>query len=167
MRKLGTVLLMVVTVLFVGGTMAPAIAQEAPAQAPAQAPEQAPQVAAEVAVPQAAPVQAAPQVPEQAPQVAEPPVAPEQEVDYSWGTVVQATAEGITVEQYNYETEGYDQVSYTVASDISLENIAAITDLKAGDEVEVGFVIKDEKKVAVSLYLEVLEDLEGDSGEEE
>ncbi|HSV43926.1 MAG TPA: hypothetical protein VLJ10_05160 [Candidatus Bathyarchaeia archaeon] len=138
MRQLGMALFVVAAVFFVGGTMTVAIAQEAPAQATEQAP-------------QTVPVQAEPQV-------AEPQAALEQEVDYSWGTVVQASVEGITLEQYNYETEGYDQVSYIVAGDISLENIAALTDLKVGDEVEVGFVIKDDKKVAISLYLEVLDE---------
>lgn len=152
MKKSGTVLLMALMVLFVAGTMAPAIAQEAPAQAP----EQVPAAAVEAAV-AAAPAQADPQA-------VEPQAAPEQEVDYSWGTVVAATAEAVTVEQYDYETEGYSEVSYTVAGDISLENIAAVTDLKAGDEVEVGFVLKDGTKTAVSLYLEVLEE---DLGEEE
>lgn len=75
-------------------------------------------------------------------------------LDFSWGTVIEVSSERIVLEEYNYETEGYVNVSYTLSKDVTIENAASLTDILPGQEVEVGFVVQDQEKIVKTLYVE-------------
>ncbi len=75
-------------------------------------------------------------------------------LDFSWGTVVEVSSERIVLEEYNYETEGYVNVSYTLSKDVTIENAASLTDVLPGQEVEVGFIVQDKEKIVKTLYVE-------------
>lgn len=76
------------------------------------------------------------------------------EGQFSYGTVVTASPEAMKISEYDFETDTSEEVDYTVAKDVKLENVNSINDVKQGDEVEIEFVMKDGKRTAVSIYVE-------------
>lgn len=78
------------------------------------------------------------------------------EKEYAYGTVNTVSADQIVVQEYNYETGEETAVTYALDPAVKVTNVAAVKDIVAGDSVEVEFLTKDGKKVAVGLDVERL-----------
>jgi hypothetical protein len=81
-------------------------------------------------------------------------LAQEVELDYGWGTVTQVTETTIVLNEYDYEQDAYSDVTYDISQGVKFDNINSAKEIQPGMEVEIGFIVKDEKKVAVTIYLE-------------
>ncbi len=79
----------------------------------------------------------------------------EEEVDYSWGTVVELTGDQLVLQEYAYENNEYIHQTYQLSPDLQVENAASLAAIGPGAEVEIGFITRDDQqKIAVILYLE-------------
>jgi hypothetical protein len=125
--------------LFLAGPLGAQEATEAPA-------EPAPQ-AAEAPAAQPAPA------PEAVPAAAtEEAVVPEEE--YSFGTVSKIAEGELVVTEYDYDKDADVEVTYSAGPDVKLTNAAALSEIKAGDSVDITYVVKDGKKVATEISVE-------------
>ena len=95
------------------------------------------------------------QVPAPAPAAA-PAQADEDLTNYSYGTIVRASASEIVLSEYDLATDGDIEVTYKVDSKIEMENIKSLDEIKAGDNVDIDYVEKDGAKTAVYIAKEVL-----------
>lgn len=88
-----------------------------------------------------------PEAPEQIqPQL---PAALEEEPEYSFGVVKSASATEIVVSEFDYDTGQDKEVAYSITPETEWENVASPSEVKAGDEVDVDYLVKDGKNVAV------------------
>ena len=81
------------------------------------------------------------------------------EMSYSYGSVVSTAADKIVLSEYDYESDQDVEVSYQVAAETTVENVKAITDLVKGDNVEIFFKEVDGAKKAQVITKEIEEDL--------
>lgn len=78
-----------------------------------------------------------------------------EEVDYSWGTVVDLTGDQLVLQEYAYENNEYIHQTYQLSPDLQVENAASLAAIGPGSEVEIGFITHDDQqRIAVTLYLE-------------
>lgn len=84
------------------------------------------------------------------------PAAPEALTDsqFTYGTVVLSSPQTIKISEYDFETDTSEDITYDVASDMKLENVKSISDIKEGDEVEIEYLMKAGKRTAISIYVE-------------
>jgi len=75
-------------------------------------------------------------------------VAEDESSDYSYGEVVKATDQGLTVLEYDYEMDQERAVDYSVSAATSLNNVAKAGQLAKGDTVEIYFKNVNGAKVA-------------------
>ena len=74
--------------------------------------------------------------------------AAEEEEEYSYGTVTSISGDQLVVSEYDFETDKDVDVTYTVDAKAEFENISKLADVKAGDSIEIDYVVRDSKKVA-------------------
>ena len=87
----------------------------------------------------------------------------EEDMDYSWGAVVEVSSDQIVVSEYDYDSDEEIDVVYKVSPDTELRNIEALKDLAEGDSVEIVYAFKGKDKIAKAITLEKLlpeEDIE-------
>ncbi|MDD5633843.1 MAG: DUF5666 domain-containing protein [Candidatus Omnitrophica bacterium] len=113
----------------------------------AEQPEEVVSPAPEVA----APAQEAEMV-QPAPEVAEP-VKPKGEPLYAYGKVTEVAPNSITISEYDFDTEQETKTVYTVDEKTELENITAVANLKAGDEIDIEYLEENGTKKATYIYL--------------
>ena len=70
------------------------------------------------------------------------------EMDYSYGKVQSASAQEIIIAEYDYEKDQEINVTYKIDSAVELQNINSLSDLAAGDEVEIYYDDKNGGKTA-------------------
>ena len=68
--------------------------------------------------------------------------------DFAFGTVVSVGDNSLTILEYNFDTEQEVQMTYEANAETKYENVAALKELMANDEVEVNYKEQDGKKVA-------------------
>ncbi|MDD5217064.1 MAG: hypothetical protein PHN49_12550 [Candidatus Omnitrophica bacterium] len=86
---------------------------------------------------------------------AQAPKAPaEQDMDYAYGIAKTVASDSVTISEYNYMTGEDEDVVYVVNPETKLENIKSLQEIAAGDDVDIGFVTKDAKKIALSIAVE-------------
>jgi len=88
----------------------------------------------------------------------------EEEVLGTYGHVVKVTGNQLTISEWDIEKEAMVDVSYTVDAKTKLINVGALKDLKADQSVDINYVVRAGKNVAVDLTLEIPSD---DEEEEE
>ena len=91
---------------------------------------------------------------------------PEKETDYSYGTVVRASAAELVVSEYDYETDQDVEVTYALDPAVQLDNVANVSEIQAGDGVDIDFVTKDGKKTALAVAVEKFTNEEEPASEE-
>jgi len=74
--------------------------------------------------------------------------------EYSYGTVVRVEAGNLVLSEYDIETDQDIEVSYVISDDIELENIDSMSDVKAGDDIDLDYIEKDGVKMAVYIAKE-------------
>ena len=76
------------------------------------------------------------------------------ETEYSYGTVASVTGSEIAVKEYDYETGADVTVTYTADPKVELQGVTALTEIAAGDDIEIDYLVKDGKKVAKTVSVE-------------
>ena len=76
------------------------------------------------------------------------------EWEYSYGTVVSVSADKIVVKEYDYDKDVEVEVTYTIEADLELQNVASIEQIKVGDDIDLYFDSKDDKKIARIISVE-------------
>ena len=77
-----------------------------------------------------------------------------EELDYSWGTVNSVSSNQIILAEYDYDTEEEVNVTYTLDPKVDLKNVESLKDIKVGDNVEIDYVVRGDKKVAKAITIE-------------
>jgi len=78
----------------------------------------------------------------------------ENTTEYSWGIVTKISGKIINVLEYDYDTDEDVEVVYAVDPEVELKNIDSLQDLQKGDNIEIDFVVKGEKRIAKVISLE-------------
>lgn len=78
------------------------------------------------------------------------PVAVE-EPEYAFGTVKSVAKDQIVVTEFDYDTGEEKEVAYSIDPKAEISGVSALQDVAAGDEVDVDYLVKDGKNVAVAL----------------
>ncbi len=76
------------------------------------------------------------------------------EWEYSYGSVVSVAPDKIVVKEYDYDKDVEVEVTYLIESDIELQNVTSIDQIKAGDDIDLYFDSKDDKKIARIISVE-------------
>lgn len=90
----------------------------------------------------------------------------EEDINYASGIVVEITNNQITISEFNEDEEKVN-VTYYVDEESRFINSDSLKDIPVGKEVEIEYVIKDDKKIAKSITLEAEEGNDEESGEDE
>lgn len=77
----------------------------------------------------------------------------EVEPEYSFGTVKQVGQDQIVLSEFDYDTGEEKEVNYSIDPKVQINGVASLSEVAAGDEVDVDYVIKDGKNVAVVLSI--------------
>ena len=80
------------------------------------------------------------------------------EMDYSYGKVLSVSPQEIVITEYDYEKDTEVNVTYMIDPELELQNIKALKDIVAGDEVEVYYDEKDGQKTARIISRPQIED---------
>jgi len=78
----------------------------------------------------------------------------EEEMEYSWGTVSSVSSDQIVVVEYDYDSKEDVDITYTIDSEVKLENVNLLKDIAVGDSVNIDHVIIDGKRVAKIIAVE-------------
>ncbi|MFH0753900.1 MAG: hypothetical protein V2A70_04980 [Candidatus Omnitrophota bacterium] len=73
---------------------------------------------------------------------------------FSFGKVVNVSAQQITVKEYDFAKDADVEVSYDVTAETEFGNVNAVTDLAVNDDVVIDFTEKDGKRVVMTLVKE-------------
>ncbi len=76
------------------------------------------------------------------------------DAEYSYGTVNSISDTELAMVEYDYDTGEDVTVSYTLDPKVELDGVASVKDIAAKDNIEVDYLVKDGKKVAIALYVE-------------
>jgi hypothetical protein len=91
------------------------------------------------------------------------PSAEEQEPEYSFGTVKEVSKDRIVLSEYDFDTGAEKDVTYWLDPSLRLEGVKAIQEIKAGTEVDVDYVVRDGRNVAVAIAVTPPEEEAGGS----
>lgn len=78
------------------------------------------------------------------------PVAGE-EPEYAFGTVKSVAKDQIVITEFDYDTGEEKEVAYSIDPKAEISGVSSLQDVAAGDEVDVDYLVKDGKNVAVAL----------------
>ncbi|MDP8213210.1 MAG: hypothetical protein P9X22_08000 [Candidatus Zapsychrus exili] len=93
------------------------------------------------------------------PAIAQETVETVEKKEYAFGIIVEASEQGIILEEYNLTAEDDILVNYDIDENIQLENIASLDDLKKGAEVSIEYKQTSYSKSITSIYKENTESL--------
>lgn len=76
------------------------------------------------------------------------PGVPEEELEYTFGTVKSVGADGIVITEFDYDTGEEKDATYAIDPKVELNNVASLKEIVAGDEVDIDYKLEGEKNVA-------------------
>lgn len=79
----------------------------------------------------------------------EPPMALEEEPEYSFGVVKSASESELVISEFDYDSGADKGVAYVLNPETEWENVSSPSEVKEGDEVDIDYLVKEGKKVAV------------------
>ncbi len=82
------------------------------------------------------------------------------EPEYTFGTVKSVTGDQLVINEYDYDTGEEREATYTIDPAVELHNVAAVTEIAVGDEVDIDYLVKGNTKTAV--VLSVAKPIEGE-----
>ena len=88
----------------------------------------------------------------------------EQEPEYTFGTVKSISGNQLVINEYDYDTGEEREATYVIDPAVELHNVAAVTEIAVGDEVDIDYLLKGSDKTAV--VLSVAKPIEGDDAAE-
>lgn len=94
---------------------------------------------------------------------AAPPAVEEEEPEYAFGTAKSVEGDTLVINEFDYDTGEEKEATYWVDSKTEYDNVASLKEVVAGDEVDIDYLVKDGKKVAVAIS--VAKPVEGEEGE--
>ena len=80
----------------------------------------------------------------------------EEETEYTWGIVSSVSSDQIVISEYDYDTEKEIEVTYAITSDTELKNVDSLKDIAIGGNVDIEYVVREEKRVAKIISVERL-----------
>ena len=80
--------------------------------------------------------------------------AQENELDYTYGTVVNITPDKIIIEEYDYDNEENIETSYSIGANTEIENVQSTEDIEPGDYVDIDYMMKDGARTAITIIVE-------------
>ena len=84
----------------------------------------------------------------------------EQEPEYTFGTVKSVSGDQLVINEYDYDTGEEREATYAIDPAVELHNVAAVTEIAVGDEVDIDYLMKGNVKTAV--VLSVAKPIEGE-----
>ncbi|MCX5681956.1 MAG: hypothetical protein NT079_06805 [Candidatus Omnitrophica bacterium] len=84
--------------------------------------------------------------------------ATEAEMYFASGSVVEATAAQIIISEYDFDAGQETKVSYEINAQTQLEGATGISEIKAGDDVEIEYQTVGDKKIATRVEKYAAED---------
>ncbi len=147
MKKLLSVLALMLGAVVVSNGLAWAEPEVMPAAQPAQ-PATAPDAVA--------PTAGAPTAGE--------PATPEDELKYTFGSVVKVGTDEVTILEYNDEAEQEMEVVYKVSANTQYKNVNSLSELAANDSVEIFYEDTNGVKVITQIIKELADDTYDDMG---
>lgn len=72
----------------------------------------------------------------------------DEDLEYTYGSVVSSSPEQIVVSEYDYEADEEAQTTYIVKAETKFSNINAAADLTKDDNVDIYYKVADGQKVA-------------------
>ena len=81
------------------------------------------------------------------------PAAPEagEEPEYAFGTVKSVSKDQVVVTEFDYDTGEEKEVAYSIDPKAEISGVNSLQEVASGDEVDVDYLVKDGKNVAVAL----------------
>jgi len=92
------------------------------------------------------------QVKSTAEEIAQPAVA--DETEFSYGTVKSIGTDQLVISEYDYDSDKDVEVTYSAPAGTKFENVTALQEIKAGDAVDIDFLVKNGQKVASAITVE-------------
>ena len=92
-------------------------------------------------------------------------IADTKEPDFTYGALVSIAKDSVTISEYNLDTEEEVQQVYTLTKDSVLENFDNLSDLAAGDEVEIFYNLSGTDRMVTSIYRTEKTDMGDDATE--
>jgi len=85
---------------------------------------------------------------------------------YTYGTVISVSADSIVINEYDFDSDSFKEITYALTPDVKFSNVSAMTDIVAGDSVEIYYVVEGDKKVAKTIGKDEEEILDEEEGAE-
>ena len=84
-----------------------------------------------------------------------------EEVSWVWGEVksVDPAGASVAVTYMDYQTDEEKDLALNIDSETKYENVAGLSDIKAGDTASIDYVIKDGKNIARNISIEKTEEM--------
>jgi len=79
------------------------------------------------------------------------PAVEDDNLMYTYGTVVSIAPEVMVINEYDFDSDSFKEVTYSLTADVQLSNVPAVTDIAAGDSVEVYYIVEGDKKIAKTI----------------
>ena len=103
--------------------------------------------------------------PAPAPSAKEGPAEPSELSIYGEVQGVNAGANSVSVQYYDYDSDEEKAIDLSVDKDTKIENAASLNDIKNGDWVDVMYITSDGKNVAKSILVEKEESVDETGGQ--
>ena len=81
----------------------------------------------------------------------DPAVNVDEALEYTYGSVVSASAAEVVISEYNYESDEEIQMTYVVNADTKFSNVNAAQDLLKDDNVDIYYKVIDDRKIATMI----------------
>ena len=92
----------------------------------------------------------------------------EDEIDYTFGEVTKVMENKITLNEYDFDSDDFQDFDYEVNAETEFENLNGLAEIKVGDTLELDYVMQNDKRVAVYVSsAEIVEDEELELNEDE
>ena len=79
----------------------------------------------------------------------EPPAT--EEPDYAFGTAKSVNGDQLVINEFDYDTGEEKEATYWMDSKTGFDNVGSAKEIAAGDEVDIDYLVKDGKKMAVTV----------------
>ena len=86
-----------------------------------------------------------------------------EEPEYTFGTVKSVSGDQMVINEYDYDTGEEKEASYAIDPAVELHNVTAVSEIAVGDEVDIDYLVKGDKKTAI--VLSVAKPIEGGDSE--
>lgn len=91
------------------------------------------------------------------------PAVEEEEPEYAFGTAKSVEGDQLVINEFDYDTGEEKEAAYWVDSKTEYDNVASLKEIASGDEVDIDYLVKDDKRMAVAIS--VAKPVEGEEGE--